>query len=47
LEATSKSFVTKSPNGKRVEYGVLEGTQNRVYVNGELNGENIINLPEE
>jgi hypothetical protein len=48
LSATNKSFVINHPTkpGMKLRYGSLEGPENGVYVRGELNGSNIIEVPE-
>lgn len=48
LEATIKSFVINHPTkiGKKLRYACLEGPENGVYVRGELNNQNTIELPE-
>jgi len=47
LEATQKSFVVTSPDGKRLEYGTLEGPEYGIFCRGHLIGDNIIELPED
>jgi hypothetical protein len=48
LSATNKSFVINHPTkpGMKLRYGSLEGPENGVYVRGELNGSNIIEVPD-
>ena len=47
LIAGSKSFLINTPDGGKLEYGVLEGQQNDVFYRGELKGDNTIYLPQE
>jgi len=48
LSATNKSFVINHPtkSGMKLRYGSLEGPENGVYVRGELNNSNIIEVPD-
>jgi hypothetical protein len=48
LSATNKSFVIDHPtkSGMKLRYGSLEGPENGVYVRGELNNSNIIEVPD-
>ncbi len=48
ISATNKSFVIDHPtkSGMKLRYGSLEGPENGVYVRGELNNSNIIEVPE-
>ena len=48
ISATNKSFVIDHPtkNGMKLRYGSLEGPENGVYVRGELNNSNIIEVPD-
>ena len=48
LTATVKSFVINHPTkeGKKLQYGVLEGPEHSVYVRGRLTNENVIILPD-
>ena len=46
--ATSKSFLIDHPTkeGKKLQYGSLEGPENGVYVRGRLTGNDTIELPD-
>jgi len=48
LTATVKSFIIDHPTkeGKKLQYGVLEGPEHSVYVRGRLTNENTIVLPD-
>jgi hypothetical protein len=48
ISATNKSFVINHPtkSGMKLRYGSLEGPENGVYVRGELNNSNIIEVPD-
>ena len=48
ISATNKSFVIDHPtkSGMKLRYGSLEGPENGVYVRGELNNSNIIEVPD-
>jgi hypothetical protein len=48
LTATVKSFIINHPTkeGKKLQYGVLEGPEHSVYVRGRLTNENTIVLPD-
>lgn len=48
LSATSKSFLIDHPTveGKKLRYGSLEGPENGVYVRGQLQDQDCIELPE-
>ncbi len=48
ISATNKSFVIDHPtkDGMKLRYGSLEGPENGVYVRGELNNSNIIEVPD-
>jgi hypothetical protein len=48
LTATIKSFIIDHPTkqGKKLQYGVLEGPEHSVYVRGRLTNENTIVLPD-
>ena len=48
ISATNKSFVIDHPTklGMKLRYGSLEGPENGVYVRGELNNSNIIEVPD-
>jgi hypothetical protein len=47
LIAGSKSFLINTPDGNKLEYGVLEGQQNDIFFRGELKGDSVIYLPKE
>ena len=48
LTATVKSFIIDHPTkeGKKLQYGVLEGPEHSVYVRGKLTNTNVIQLPD-
>jgi hypothetical protein len=48
LTATVKSFIIDHPTkeGKKLQYGVLEGPEHSVYVRGKLTNNNTITLPD-
>jgi len=47
LSAAVKSFVIKTPDDKKLEYGSLEGEENAVFCRGKLENHYIIDLPKE
>jgi hypothetical protein len=48
IRATVKSFIIDHPTkeGKKLQYGVLEGPEHSVYVRGKLTNTNVIQLPD-
>ena len=48
FRATTKSFIIDHPTkeGKKLQYGVLEGPEHSVYVRGKLTNTNVIQLPD-